>query len=56
MPAKRHRPRLNSKLACFKLRIGRSRIGRLESLPLKKIDLFNVLWFIQRNLQRARAC
>jgi hypothetical protein len=43
MPAKRHRPRLNSKLACFKLRIGRSRIGRLESLPLKKIDLFNVL-------------
>jgi hypothetical protein len=42
MPTKRRRPRLNSALACFKLRIRRSRIGRLESLPLNKIELFNV--------------
>jgi uncharacterized protein len=28
MPAKPHHPRLNAKLACFKLRIGRSRIER----------------------------
>jgi SET domain-containing protein len=41
MPTKRHRPRLNSKLAFFKLQIRRSRIERLgvfaeETIPPRK--------------------
>ena len=41
MPTKRHRPRLNSKLACFKLRIRRSRVERFgvfaeETIPPRK--------------------
>ena len=41
MPTKRHRPRLNSKLAFFKLQIRRSRIERLgvfarEAIPARK--------------------
>jgi SET domain-containing protein len=41
MPTKRHRPRLNSKLACFKLRIRPSRVERFgvfaeETIPPRK--------------------
>jgi hypothetical protein len=43
LPTKPHSPHLNPKLARFKLRIRRSRIGRLDSLPPNKIELFNVL-------------